>query len=119
MGVQWGVPIWISGLIATVGAALYLPTVASGPLWLDPSEFIAGAFTLGIVHPPGHPSYVLLAKLASFLPLGGIAFRIHLLSAVFGIVSAHLLASVVFHIAQKIWKHMHVILQNHQRIREV
>ncbi len=42
---------------------------------------MAAGFTLGVPHPSGFPIYALLAKAASLIPLGSIAFRIHLLSA--------------------------------------
>ncbi len=89
-------------IVATIGAALYLPTLAAGPLWLDPSEFIAGAVSLGVVHPPGHPTYIFLAKLLSFIPLGGLAFRIHLFSALCGICASCVLANITFRIAEKV-----------------
>jgi hypothetical protein len=97
------VPRWIAIIVAIVGSALYLPTLASGPLWLDPSEFIAGAVSMGIVHPPGHPTYMMLAKLASFLPLGGLAFRIHLLSAVFGVAAGGISASITYHVSRQLF----------------
>src|SRR3990172_3473169 len=37
---------------------------------------------LGISHPTGYPTYVLVAWLAELLPLGSVAFRANLLSAV-------------------------------------
>jgi len=37
---------------------------------------------LGVAHPTGYPTYILLAWLAHLVPLGSIAFRANLLSAV-------------------------------------
>jgi len=48
----------------------------------DGGEIITASFTLGIPHPPGYPTYVLLGKALSFLPFGTIAGRYHLLSAI-------------------------------------
>jgi len=74
-----------------------------GPGWLDTSEFIAGAHTLGIVHPPGHPLYMLLAKACALLiPFGSIAFRINLFSAMCGIGCALLVAEIVRHVADSV-----------------
>ncbi len=67
--------------------SLYALTSAPAAYWLDSSELAAAGFSLGIPHPPGHPLYVLLAKGASFLPLGGIGFRINLLSALMGAIA--------------------------------
>jgi len=75
--------LWGAGVfLATFG--LYLWQLAPGIFWLDSSEFIACARTASIPHPPGTPGYVVLAHLASLLPLGSVAFRINLLSALLG-----------------------------------
>ncbi|HEY77304.1 MAG TPA: DUF2723 domain-containing protein, partial [Thermoflexia bacterium] len=64
---------------------LYLATMAPGLTWAhdaaDGGELAAAAWTLGIPHPPGHPTYVLLAHLFTRLPLGGVATRTNLFSA--------------------------------------
>ncbi len=53
--------------------------------WLDTAEFVAGSSTLAVVHPPAHPLYCLLAKLASTaIPFGSVALRLSVLSAVAG-----------------------------------
>lgn len=67
------------GLVSLLGYLFTLsPTVA---LW-DCGEFIAAAHTLGIPHPPGTPFYMLVGKFFELLvPLGGIAWRYNLLSA--------------------------------------
>lgn len=61
---------------------LALLTAAPSPTWLDSGEFLAAGFVLGEAHPPGHPVYVAVFKLLSLLPLGSIAFRGALASAV-------------------------------------
>jgi hypothetical protein len=50
----------------------------------DSAELTIGASTLGLLHSPGYPLYTLLGKLFSLVPLGGIAYRTNLMSAVFG-----------------------------------
>jgi len=88
------------GLLVSVVGYLYLSTLSPGAYWLDTSEFVAGAHTLGIVHPPGHPLYAFLAKgWALLIPIGHIAFRMALLSAVLGIGCAWLVASLVRRLA--------------------
>ena len=49
--------------------------------WLDSSELTAAAWQLGNAHPPGHPLASLLARLVCLLPVGTIAFRVTLASA--------------------------------------
>ena len=56
-------------------------------MW-DASEYITAAYTLGIPHPPGNPLFVLLGRVASLLPIGGIAYRVNLLAAVCSALSA-------------------------------
>lgn len=74
----------ISGiLVFVVSFALYFITLAPTVTLVDSGELILAAQTLGVAHPPGFPLYVLLAHLATFLPFGSIAVRIHLASALF------------------------------------
>ena len=78
-----GAPPWAAGVfLASLG--LYLWQLAPGVFWLDSSEFVACARAASIPHPPGTPGYVVLAHLANLLPLGSVAFRVNLLSAVLG-----------------------------------
>ncbi|MCC6994116.1 MAG: DUF2723 domain-containing protein [Deltaproteobacteria bacterium] len=58
----------------------YLWLAGPGEGWLDASEFVAVGHGLGIGHAPGEPVYALLARAATLLPVGGIAFRVLLLS---------------------------------------
>src|SRR5512134_996434 len=65
------------------GLPLALFVIAGSPssYWLDSGEFVAAATGLAVAHPPGHPLYVLTTKLVTLLPLGSIAFRVSLASA--------------------------------------
>ena len=62
----------------------YLSLLCPGLYWRDAGELSASAFGLGVAHPTGFPVYLLLAKAATFLPFGSIAFRVNLLSAAAG-----------------------------------
>lgn len=68
------------------------PTIA----WRDASEFVTVAHSLGISHPAGSPAYSLLAKLTTFIPLGNIALRINLFSALMGALAVALLFSLLY-----------------------
>ncbi|HET6202832.1 MAG TPA: DUF2723 domain-containing protein [Planctomycetota bacterium] len=58
----------------------------------DAGELVTAAYELGVPHPPSYPLWCLLAKGFTFLPVGSIAFRVALLSAVFGGLTSLVLA---------------------------
>lgn len=58
----------------------------------DGGEMIRAAFTMGVTHPPGYPLYTLVASLATRLPVGDIALRVNLLSAVVAACACAILA---------------------------
>lgn len=71
----------VGGIVFVV----YLSTLAPGLTWAnrgaDGGDLISAAATLGIAHPSGYPTYLLLARLFLALPAGSPAFRTNLLSA--------------------------------------
>lgn len=88
----------------------------------DSGELITAAWTGGIAHPPGYPLYVMLAGAwAHLLPLGSVAWRMNLFSAVCmalaaGVVAltvarlsrshlAALIAAWAFAFAAPVWKY--------------
>ena len=50
----------------------------------DDGLFILAAYFNGIAHPPGYPLYTLLGHFMTKLPFGSVAYRVHMLSALFG-----------------------------------
>jgi hypothetical protein len=81
--------------VGLASLAVYLATLAPGLTWAhdsaDGGELAAAASLLGIPHPPGYPTYVLLAHLFTLLPLGDVATRTNLFSAVCAAATAALL----------------------------
>jgi Flp pilus assembly protein TadD len=78
---------WVgAGLSFIVSLVVYAWTMEASSSFWDSGEFIATAYTLGIPHSPGTPLYVLVAKVASMLPLPffSIAQRVNFLSAFCG-----------------------------------
>ncbi len=69
-------------LVGGLSLALYARTLAPSVLTGDSAEFQVLAHEVGIAHTPGYPVYMLLAKLFTLLPLGDIAYRVNLFSAV-------------------------------------
>ncbi len=90
-------------LCSVVAFALYVRTLAPTVYTFDSAEFATGAYVLGIIHATGYPLYLLIAKLFTFLPIGDIAYRVNLMSAVFGGVATGLLALVGYRVTGRIW----------------
>jgi hypothetical protein len=87
----------LAGLLAFV---VYLRTLAPTVMWYDMGELTTASYVLGIAHNTGYPLYILLGKLFTFIPVGDIAYRVNLMSAVF----AALTVSVVFVIIHDLTK---------------
>ncbi|HEX4628879.1 MAG TPA: DUF2723 domain-containing protein, partial [Gemmatimonadales bacterium] len=82
-------PYLIAGLVALGALLLYVATLAPTTQFWDTSEYIAGAYVLGIPHPPGNPLFTLIAHTWGLLPLAaGYAMRINLLAAVTSAIAA-------------------------------
>jgi hypothetical protein len=89
LNARWGLAF---ALTLLVGAALYLPKVTANIGWYNNGEFVAAAMTLDVPHAPGYPLLTRLGNLT--LQLFGEsepAFKLNVLSAFIGIVSAALL----------------------------
>ena len=71
-------PAVVGGVALVVYARTLLPGVAFG----DWGEMQSIAHVLGVAHPTGYPTYILLAWLAELVPIGSIALRANFLSAV-------------------------------------
>ena len=63
--------------------AAYVRTLLPGIAFGDWGEMQTVPHVLGIAHPTGYPTYIILAWLAELVPIGSIAFRANLLSAVY------------------------------------
>lgn len=83
-------PAVVGALAMVVYARTLLPGVAFG----DWGEMQTIAHVLGVAHPTGYPTYIVLAWLAELLPIGSIAFRANLLSAVFVATSLGVVALI-------------------------
>ncbi len=75
---------------------LYILTLAQSPVLGDPSEYTFVANMLGIAHPPGYAFITLLGKLfQTIIPIGTIAWRMHLLAAVSASVGAWFVFGII------------------------
>ena len=75
-----------AAIVGLASLGFYLATLAPGLTWAydsgDGGELAAAARTWGIAHSPGYPSYLLAARAFTLLPVGEIATRTNLFSAV-------------------------------------
>src|SRR3990172_11904660 len=76
--------------IAGVALAVYRATLTPSLSYLSPdgNELATVPFVLGLAHSPGYPLYTWLGWLFTRLPLGDVAHRINLMSAVLGAAAA-------------------------------
>src|SRR5437016_11618446 len=84
-----------SGAVFLVALLLYTLTLAPTVTLVDSGELIVAAQGLGVAHPPGFPLWVMLAHLASLVPLGSVALRINFSSALFAALASAMLTLVV------------------------
>ena len=76
---RWGIPI----LVGIVALVVFVFTLAPTVTAEDSGELIAAAWHFGVPHPPGYPLWTLLCGIFTHLvPIGSIAFRANLFSAV-------------------------------------
>lgn len=86
---------WAVGLLTL---ALYLYTLAPSVTLEDSGEYITAAATLGVTHPPGYPLWTTISHLfIALVPFGNVAWRVNLVSAVFGGIANGLVAALAAH----------------------
>ncbi len=81
--------------VILVSFGVYILTAAPEVTFWDSGELVLGAATLGVPHPPAYPTFCMLGKLASLMPVGNAAYRLNLLSSLFGSLTAYLLYRLV------------------------
>ena len=79
---QHALDIAFGATLAGASLLLYVLTLAPTVLEGDSGEFQTLLRTLGIVHTTGYPLYTLLGHAFTWLPLGDVAYRVNLFSAV-------------------------------------
>jgi Protein of unknown function (DUF2723) len=84
-----------AGSVFVVALVVYSWTLAPTVTPTDSGELILAAYGLGVAHPPGVPLWIMLAHLASLVPVGNVAVRINFSSAVFAALACAMLTLVV------------------------
>jgi hypothetical protein len=70
-----------AALVFFAGLVLYFGSARPDMMWGDSADFALCAHYLAVPHPTGYPLITLAGKLALYIPVGTIGFRIGLLSA--------------------------------------
>ena len=78
----WWPAVGAGALAFLVYVLTLAPGLSSDNYGTDGGDLIAAAYNLGVPHPTGYPTYTLLAWLFTRVPVGVIAYRVNLLSAV-------------------------------------
>lgn len=80
-------------LTAAIALGVYIYTLAPSVTLEDSGELIVAASLFGVPHPPGYPLWTMSGwLLTQLLPFGSFAWRINLLSALYGATACGLLA---------------------------
>lgn len=90
-------------LIVLILLAVYAATAPRTVALEDDGIFILATLDAGVAHPPGYPLFVLLGRLLSYLPLGSPAFRLHLVSGLFGALACAMLYLIGRRISVPAW----------------
>lgn len=81
--------------VGLAALALYWLTLAPDVLASDAGEFQVVAATWGVAHPPGFPLYTMLAGVfAHLFPVGSLAWRANLFSALIGALAVALTSAI-------------------------
>jgi tetratricopeptide (TPR) repeat protein len=87
-----------AAIVFLVTLGVYIFTLAPNVTLEDSGELITAAAKFGVGHPPGYPLWTMSGFLLShLLPIGGLAWRMNLLCALFGAVSNAVLALLACH----------------------
>src|SRR5918998_1019117 len=92
---RWA-PALLGGAVAIFTGILYLGTLAptvlpyGTPDTLDSPMLQAEVTVLGVGHPTGYPTYMMLTHLFTYLPFGDPAYRVNLASTIYGVAAVFL-----------------------------
>jgi hypothetical protein len=90
---EQGGPALLGGAVAIFVGILYIGTLAptvlpyGAPDTLDSPMLQTEVFVLGVGHPTGYPTYMMLTHLFTYLPFGDVAYRVNLASAVYAVAA--------------------------------
>ena len=85
----------VAAVLALISGIVYVMTLAPGVVAGNSGEYQYTSYILSITHSTGYPLYTLLGKLFTFVPVGSIAYRMNLLSAVAAAIAVALIYLIV------------------------
>lgn len=83
-------------VVILVLSVLYIWSMPGAVLLEDDSYFVLASYFNGVAHPPGYPLYTILGHWFTYIPIESIAFRVHLLSAMFAVATCAVLWYLVY-----------------------
>ncbi len=89
---------WTAAAVAAFAFAIYLRTLLPGAGFWDTAEAQTVPHTLSIFHPTGFPTYTMVGWLWSQLPIGDVAYRMNLMSAVCVALASALVVLITAHL---------------------
>lgn len=89
-----------AAMSGTIASVVYILTLAPTVYLDDAGDFLSAAATWGIPHPSGYPLWVLLGNIFKWLPVGDIAWRINLMTALISALTISFLVLLII----KIWQ---------------
>ncbi|HET8587695.1 MAG TPA: DUF2723 domain-containing protein [Candidatus Limnocylindria bacterium] len=89
---------WSAAAVVLFAFGIYVRTLLPGPGFWDTAEAQTVPHTLSIFHPTGFPTYALLGWLWSQVPVGEVAYRMNLLSAVCLALASGLVVLIAAHL---------------------
>ncbi|MDR3153639.1 MAG: DUF2723 domain-containing protein [Deltaproteobacteria bacterium] len=88
-------PYLVPALLAAAAAFFYILFASPAIGWRDGPEFTVTSVFLDVGHPSGFPTYNLLAKIFTWIPLGSIGFRVTVFTALAGAAALFLFGSLL------------------------
>jgi hypothetical protein len=85
----------IPPVVGLLSFAVYVQTLLPGVGWGDIARFQYVAQVWGIPHRFGYPLYIAISRLFGYLPVGNLAYRVNLMSAVFAALAAVVVCLIV------------------------
>lgn len=90
--------------VAALALVVYLRTLYPGLVMFgDSPKFQFVGRIWGTPHNPGYPLYIIVSHLFGLLPIGTLAYRINLMSAVFGAAAAAAMVLLVARLTRSVW----------------